>query len=171
MTLPQAKFREIVFQLLYSRNCSGASDDDMIPLIMKELAVTKSTVREALEKVERILAQQGKIDEAIAKTSLSYTFQRIQSVELNILRLGTFELLYDDNIPPLVAISEAMRLARKFGSPESASFVNAILDNLYKSMQGEQVDSAIIEKSLAIMEENETLSQKGHEMREKEKLL
>lgn len=169
MALSQAKFREIVFQLLYSRNCGHTNAEEMIPLLMKELAIAKSHVKLAVERVDSILNKQSDLDSTIAAISHSYTFQRIQSVELNVLRLGAYELLYDDSIPPLVAITEGMRLATKFGSPESATFVNAILDNMYKSMQGGQVDVSSIEKSLKAMEETEDLSQQGHEIQESEK--
>jgi N utilization substance protein B len=168
MAIPQAKFREIVFQLLYSYDTGHANEEDLIPLLMKELSVTKSALRLAGEKVDRIHALAKELDKRISDVSQSYTFARIQSVEKSVLRLGAFELLYDDAIPPKVAIAEAMRLARKFGSPESASFVNAILDNLYKSSIGEPVQPSIIQKRLEELEETERLSQLGNEIREQE---
>src|ERR1700722_6034969 len=118
MPIPQTKFREIVFQLLYSDDSGYADEKEMIELIMKELAVTKNAVRQALEKGRSIQNRTPDIDKAIAGVSPSYSFERIQSVERNNPRLGAFELLYDDTIPPKVAIAEAMRLARKFGTPE-----------------------------------------------------
>ena len=139
MSLPLQKFRELVFQMLYSRDIGNATDEDMTPLLMGELAVTKQSVRQAQERVHAILEKQADIDEKIAQSSQSYAFERIQSVERNVLRIGVYELFYDPEIPPKVAIAEAMRLARKFGSPESATFVNAILDHLYKSKNGEAI--------------------------------
>jgi N utilization substance protein B len=53
-------------------------------------------------------------------------------VERNLLRLGAYEIYFSKSVPPKVAISEAVRLARKFASSESANFINAILDALYK---------------------------------------
>jgi N utilization substance protein B len=145
MALPQQKTREIIFQLLYSYDLGKAQSTDMLPLLMKELAVTRKAIRDAQEKVDSILSKQTQIDDLIAKTSYSYAFERIQSVERNILRVGIFELLYDKSIPPKVAISEAMRLARKFSTPESATFVNAILDSIYKSSEGIKIDAHVIE--------------------------
>lgn len=133
MALPQQKFREIVFQMLYSYDISRASDEDMLPLLMAELSVSKKEVELAQKRVRTIVDRQAEIDSIIAEASKSYEFERIHTVERNILRLGVYELLFDDDIPPKVAISEALRLARKFGSPESTSFVNAVLDNLHKS--------------------------------------
>lgn len=148
MTVPQQKFREIVFQMLYSYDISHAKDDDMLTLLMEELSVPRQAVKDAQERVHNIFQNLQKIDSLIAKASLSYAFERIQSVERNILRLGAFELLFDDSIPPKVAIAEAMRLARKFSSPESSAFVNAILDDLYKSQQGLAADTSNVELTI-----------------------
>lgn len=133
--LPLQKFREIVFQLMYSHDIAQSDPQDMIPLIMTELEVSKKSVVAAQERVNTIVPKFSEIDALIAKASLSYEFERIQTVERNILRLGIFEMIFDETIPPKVAIAEALRLARKFGSPESASFVNAVLDSVYKDQQ------------------------------------
>lgn len=168
MAIPQAKLREIIFQLLYSRNMGHAQVEDLIELLMKELAVSKSAMRQAMSKVDAIQEHLNEIDEAIAKTSHTYAFDRIQNVERNILRLGVYELLMDDAIPPLVAIAEAIRLARKFGTPESASFVNALLDAIYKSTQGQEADSKEVESHFLHMEETEKKSQENFLAREKD---
>lgn len=157
MAVPQQKFRELVFQLLYSYDMGRANESDMIELMMAELAVTKKTVRTAQENVLAILSKQPEIDALIAKTSTSYAFERIQSVERNILRLGVYEVLFDDSIPPKVAIAEAIRLSRKFGTIESASFVNAILDHIYKEAQGESADSMQLTESAQLLIESEKI--------------
>lgn len=169
MAIPQQKFREIVFQLLYSADMGHGNAEDIMQLLMKELSVTKKTVKEALERVHLIQKKLAAIDEDIRKTSQSYSFERIQSVERNILRLGVFELFHDETIPPKVAIAEAMRLARKFGSPESASFVNAVMDALYKSSLGEKVDPQTISQTVSALEESEKLAKKALEDAEKSK--
>ena len=69
---------------------------------------------------------------------LLYDIDRIHSVERNVLRLGIYELFFDPEIPPKVAIAEAIRMSKKFGTPESVSYVNAIMDNIYKRKQGTQ---------------------------------
>ncbi len=140
MALPQQKFRELVFQLLYSRDISPAQSEATIPLLMQQLSITRKNVYMGMERVNQIFEQLAVIDSLIAKTSYSYAFERIQSVERNVLRLGVFELLYDPQIPPKVAVAEAIRLAKKFGSPESTAFVNAILDHIFKKSEGYQVD-------------------------------
>lgn len=165
MPVPQQKFREIVFQLLYSHDLGKAGEQDMLALMMAELSVSRKVVKEAQEKVRAIVDRLADIDALIAKSSLGYSFDRIQSVERNILRIGVYELLYDPSIPDKVAIAEALRLERKFGSPEGGSFVNALLDNIYKSSQGLKVDEQQLVKSLdALKQHEEKVKQKHDEL-------
>lgn len=163
MPMPLQKFREIVFQTLYSIDMGHASEADMIPFLMNELETTKKVIKTAQDRVRQILEKKSEIDALITKTSQSYEFERIQNVERNILRLGVFELLFDNEIPEKVAISEAVRLSRKFGTPESASFVNAILDSIYKSSKGEEVNTSKINQSLEELEKSEQLAKKAIE--------
>ncbi|MGC1879413.1 MAG: transcription antitermination factor NusB [Rhabdochlamydiaceae bacterium] len=130
MPISPQKFREIVFQLLYSDDFGGCAE--VVEMIMSQLAVTKKTVREACEIKEKILEKKTQIDELICKHSESYDFERIPRVERNVIRLGAYEILFSSDTPPKVAIAEAIRLTRKFATPEAAAFVNAILDSLYK---------------------------------------
>jgi N utilization substance protein B len=132
MSLPPQKFREIVFQLLYGAGFPAFEGEETALMLMGELKVTKKSVSQARERVAEIGAKLAEIDEKISSASTEYSFDRISRVEKTILRLGLFEILFDASIPPLVAISEAIRLTRKFGTPESAQFVNAILDRIYK---------------------------------------
>ncbi len=147
MAVPAQKFREVVFQMLYSHDIGRATDESMVDLLSHELAVTKKVVRDAQDRVHQICAHQEDIDAKITATSHSYAFERIQSVERNILRLGVYELLFDQSIPFKVVMAEASRLAKKFATKESASFVNAILDAIYKANMGEPIDNTIIQQS------------------------
>jgi N utilization substance protein B len=67
----------------------------------------------------------------IAETSKEYELNRIPRVERNLLRLGAYEICYSD-VPPKVAINEAVRLTKKFATDESGNFINAILDAIFK---------------------------------------
>lgn len=138
MSLPPQKLREIVFQMLFSQEFAGSEGEGTALLLMGELKVAKRFVLQAREKAEAIQAKQDDLDQKIREASKEYTLERISRVEKTILRLGLFEMLYDDTIPPKIAIAEAIRLTRKFGTPESAHFVNAILDCIYKHETAEQ---------------------------------
>lgn len=157
MTVPAQKFRELVFQMLYSYNIGRSKDEDMVELFSKELYLSKNVVREAQERVHQLLSHLDEIDEQIRKTSRSYEFERIQTVEKNILRLGIFELFYDQSIPMKVAIAEAKRLAKKFSTKESASFIHAVLDAAYRAHLGEKIDPQEIVKSAEELKEIEKI--------------
>ncbi len=131
MALPPQKFREIVFQILFSRDFSLSEPQEMVALLMKELKVTKKTMVEADARAHLVEQHLAELDEMITRFSTEYSFDRISRAEKSILRLGAFELLHDSSIPPKVAIAEAIRICRKFGSPESAKFINGLLDGIY----------------------------------------
>lgn len=159
MAVPQQKIREIIFQLLFSYDMAEPHRQDMESLLMKELSVTRKTMRQAQEKVDKILTKISELDELISSIIESYEFSRIQRVEKNILRIGVFELFMDDSIPEKVAIAEAMRLARKFSTKEAASFVNAVLDALLKKENAqEEICESELAESFGKMVESEQAS-------------
>ncbi len=163
MALPQDKFREIVFQLLYSKTHGGTGEAELVDLLMRELKVTRKAVKQALERTDAVREVQDELDEKISEISTSFAFDRIHAVEKAILRLGLYELLYDDHIPPKVAISEAMRMARKFSTAEASGFVNALLDTLYKKSEGKAPDAAILERSAEALEQSLAIAKKAGE--------
>ena len=131
MALPIQKLREIIFQLLYS-NDFKALNEDMVPFLMQHHQVTKKSLYAAQDVVDKLTSHRAEIDALIQSHSTGYEFDRIPRVERNLLRLGIFEMVYSKEAPPKVVISEAVRLARKFATDESAKFVNAILDAIYQ---------------------------------------
>jgi transcription antitermination protein NusB len=132
MALNPYKMREIIFHLLYSSDFSEAEEGESFPILMEHHKVTKKCMYAAEAHTKEIQAELKEIDQMISETSKEYEFDRIPRVERNLLRLGTFEIYFSKTVPPKVAISEAVRLAKKFSSAESANFINAILDALYK---------------------------------------
>ncbi len=72
------------------------------------------------------------INELIVKFSENWEIDRMLPVDRNILRFALFELLYLDDIPPLVTINEAIEIGKKYGNIESKRFINGILDNIQK---------------------------------------
>ncbi|MGR3973148.1 MAG: transcription antitermination factor NusB [Candidatus Rhabdochlamydia sp.] len=134
MSLPKQKLREIVFHLLYSNQFEPLQEDNMC-FLMEYHRTTKKSLFIAQDMVTLIHHSLENIDDLIQKYSTSYEFDRIPQVEKSLLRLGIFEILYDQETPSKVAISEAMRLTRKFATSEGSSFVNAILDTIYQAQK------------------------------------
>ncbi len=138
MPLPIQKLREIVFHFLYS-NDFEALDEDVVPFLMRHHQVTKKSLFQAQEIVKELKKHRTELDGAIQLHSKEYELDRIPRVERNVLRLGIFEIMYSKQTPPKVAISEALRLARKFATAESAQYINAVLDSVYQALRAPEV--------------------------------
>ncbi len=95
--------------------------------------VEESEREEILRKTQDVLAHIDEIDQVIEETSVGWTVERMNRTDLAVLRLGVYELLYDESIPAGVAINEAVLLARKFGGEDSYSFVNGILGKIQRT--------------------------------------
>ncbi|HKP92956.1 MAG TPA: transcription antitermination factor NusB, partial [Chthoniobacterales bacterium] len=80
--------------------------------------------------IDGMIAHLPEVDERIRKYCANYDFHRISAVDRNVLRLAIYEMLYRDDIPPVVSINEAIELAKTFGGPDSGRFVNGILDRV-----------------------------------------
>ena len=83
-----------------------------------------------LEIVEGVISHQVAIDEFLETYSQGWTLERMPSVDRIILRIGTWELLYNDDVPDGVAVSEAVALAKTLSTDESPSFINGLLGRL-----------------------------------------
>lgn len=83
-----------------------------------------------LEIVEGVVSHQVAIDEFLETYSQGWTLERMPAVDRIILRIGTWELLYNDDVPDGVAVSEAVALAKTLSTDESPSFINGLLGRL-----------------------------------------
>ena len=77
----------------------------------------------------------SEIDKYITKYATEWPLDQITIVDRNILRIGVYELVFDDDIPAKVAINEAIEIAKAYGSESSGKFVNGVLDAIYKDIQ------------------------------------
>ena len=111
---------------LYLDDPAALTEDEPDPELTDD---EKSFLRQRFKALQEVLPD---IDERLNAVSHGWKTQRMAKVDLAILRLGVFELLYDDRIPTGVAISEAVELAKQFGGEESSSFVNGILGHIAK---------------------------------------
>jgi N utilization substance protein B len=84
----------------------------------------------SVELVEGVQAQRARIDEVIATHSHGWTIERMPAVDRELLRIGTWEILFNDDVPDAVAVDEAVELARSLSTDESPGFVNGLLGRL-----------------------------------------
>lgn len=87
--------------------------------------------------IEGIYANCAFLDGVIKKYTRNWNLERMAIIDRNILRMGCYEIFFLDDVPPKVAINEAIELAKKFGDIDSPRFINGILDRIYKSEKKE----------------------------------
>ena len=86
------------------------------------------------EIVRGVIAHHPDIDALIARHAANWGVERMGNVDRNALRIAVYEMLYRDDIPPVVSINEAVELAKAYSSTESGKFVNGILDQIRKEL-------------------------------------
>jgi transcription antitermination protein NusB len=84
----------------------------------------------AIALVEGVVAHRERIDELLATYAVGWTLERMPAVDRNLLRIGAYEILYRDDVPDAVAISEAVGLAQELSTDDSAAFVNGLLSRI-----------------------------------------
>lgn len=90
--------------------------------------------------ISGVLSRKEEIDALIVKFAPEWPLEQITIIDRNILRLGIFELKYDENIPAKVAINEAIELAKSFGGESAGKFVNGVLGAVYKEIDQKKID-------------------------------
>lgn len=126
-----------MFLLLYQKEFYPSEQyeeqqDIFLNELMEEESVPEEDRAVAEETMERILPLLPEIDARIEKASEGWRLNRIAKAELAVLRLGVYEMLYDEEVPVKVAINEAVELAREYGRDKGYAFVNGILDTIRK---------------------------------------
>ncbi len=119
--------RELLLSALY--RC------EFIPATLDEVFedTDPADQREYIETVfNGIRDRQPEIDHMLGEKTVGWKFERLALLDRNILRIGVYELLYFDDVPPEVALDQAVELAKKFGTEQARKFINGILDRIWK---------------------------------------
>lgn len=131
--------RSIVLQTLFEWDFNNSKDlniRDLIKKNVKEFALGLEDDVFVFALAEEVLKKQKVVDEIIEKAAPDWPIDKISMVDRNILRIGLTELLFGDRkeVPPKVAINEAIELAKTFGGENSSKFVNGVLGAVYKEL-------------------------------------
>jgi N utilization substance protein B len=128
--LRRRKSREFALKVLYQLNIT--KQDAMTVLNQfQEHFLSNGEVDEFLKRlVLGVLKHGSEIDLFIKQYSENWQLDRINLIERNILRMAIFELLYCEEVPPKVSINEAIDLGKRYGTQDSGSFINGILDRI-----------------------------------------
>ncbi|WAP53097.1 transcription antitermination factor NusB [Arthrobacter sp. ATA002] len=126
----RTKARTRALEVLFEAEQRSASAFDMIRARREQ---TDQTINPyTVELVEGVVSMKETIDEFLGTYSQGWPLERMPSVDRIILRIGAWELLYNDDVPDKVAISEAVELAKTLSTDESPSFVNGLLSRLHQ---------------------------------------
>lgn len=130
--------RTLAMQTLYQWDFNGKPDDQVVSMLehnAHEIAADYDDGGFARQLVEGVIKHKHEIDTIISTYATDWPIEQITLVDRNILRLGTYEMKYADEIPTKVAINEAIEIAKQFGGESSGKFVNGVLGALYKDLE------------------------------------
>jgi len=141
--------RAAAMQMIFEKISGGQGGEDTLKMVYDELredglpGVSVIGRKEPDEEdrqyitaaLEGVLAHREEIDEMIEKTAKGWSLDRMSLVDLTILRLAVWEILYADDVPGSVSIAEAMELTERFSDPEDKSFVNGILGTVLREYE------------------------------------
>jgi N utilization substance protein B len=108
----------------------GVGPEKAIPLFNMTSESTASDESYYRETVEGVWSHLEEVDGLITSAAANWRIERMALVDRNILRLGAYEICHSPDVPFVVAINEAVDLAKRFGSDESGAFINGILDRI-----------------------------------------
>lgn len=126
-------------QSLFEWDFQGKHDDRSLEILRRNIGEFAPGLEDSVfasHLVEGTLHERPVIDKLIEKCAPEWPLEQVTAVDRNILRLGIYELMYGnyDEVPPKVAINEAIELAKTFGSDSSPRFVNGVLGTIYREM-------------------------------------
>jgi len=133
--------RSIVMQSLYEWDFSGKKEgvlDKIVEKNIKEYGPGLENADFIWQLIKGVCDHLPQIDKIIEKAAPEWPIEQITIVDRNVLRIGLFELLYSnkEEVPPKVAINEAIELAKTFGGESSGKFINGVLGTVYKEIGG-----------------------------------
>jgi len=144
--------RSIAMQSLYERDFRKLSNEELEKVVegnIKEFGPGMEDTDFSKKIVTGVIKHLQKIDKVIEKSAPKFSLQQINIVDRNILRIGVYELLFAnrEEVPPKVAINEAVELAKNFSGEASRKFVNGVLGTIYNTIKEEEQKTENREKS------------------------
>ena len=128
----RTKSREYALQMLYQADIRRTGQAQILEEFWQDQETPEDVKAFANQLFEGTLARLPEIDPLISRHADNWDMKRMAVIDRNILRLGVFELMHAEDVPPKVCINEAVELAKRFGDEESGKFINGILDAIHK---------------------------------------
>lgn len=127
---PRSVAREAALKALYQLDLREDLQPEALFVEIADEVDGKDARRFARDLVNGVRDQRAAIDAELSAVAINWRVERMATIDRNILRIGAYELLFRDDVPPVVSINEAVTLAKKYSSKESGGFVNGILDKI-----------------------------------------
>lgn len=124
------KARELAVQALYRMELTGDGSAAGWEELWQHFETTTEARRFAGELVRGVIEEREALDELVARALEHWSVARLSRVDLNVLRVGAFELRHPGEVPTAVVLDEAIEIARRFGGEEAGQFVNGVLDRV-----------------------------------------
>ena len=127
--------REAALQMLFQLEGSGVSPEQAIELFWRTFEDADPEGKPYADAIVRGVADNlDGIDKQVTAASQNWRLERMSRVDRNLLRLGTWELMFRADVPRAVILDEAVELAKSFGTDESSGFVNGVLDRIAENL-------------------------------------
>ncbi|GIG20366.1 hypothetical protein Cch01nite_10900 [Cellulomonas chitinilytica] len=126
----RSKARKRALDVLFEADQRGLEPVTLLAERITEPGTEAALPQYAVDLVEGVVAHQERIDELLATHAHGWTVERMPAVDRAILRLGTWEVLFNDDVPDAVAVDEAVELARNLSTDDSPAFVNGLLGRI-----------------------------------------
>ena len=123
----RTKARKRALDVLFEADQRGIDPVTLLAQRIEQPGTEAALPQYSVELVEGVVAHRDRIDEVLATYSHGWTIERMPAVDRALLRLGTWEILFNDEVPDLVAVDEAVDLAKSLSTDESPAFVNGLL--------------------------------------------
>ncbi|MBP9869379.1 transcription antitermination factor NusB [Patescibacteria group bacterium] len=155
--------RAIALQSLYEWDFHGGKSDanEIVSRNLEEFAPDLDEKEFSKKLVSGIMDRRDEIDATITKFAPDWPLPKITVTDRNVLRIGTYELKHDTDIPSKVAINEAIELAKTFGGESSGKFVNGVLGAVFRDQAAQGIEKEADKPKEKTSNESETTPTKG----------
>lgn len=138
----RSRAREVALQYLYQHDLMRRADIHDLAEFVREQDSDPEVLQFARELVEGTCEFREALDREIQAVAQNWQISRMAVIDRNVLRMAAYEMLHSGDVPPKVAINEAIELGKRFSTQNSGAFINGILDRIKTRAQGPATDAA-----------------------------
>lgn len=138
--------REAAMKLLYQLEIQKSDRNEQIDMALEDESLTDNDKKYIRSIIEGVSENAEVLDKIIEKHALGWKINRISKIDLSILRIGIYEILYREDIPFSVTVNEAVELAKKYSNEDAGAFVNGLLAKVSKADAETPEDNTVSEE-------------------------